>query len=134
MLGEKVGDIRGQAISTRVLPDIGTGPRLETTDSGIGTLCGVQVTQTVTYIGTMRPNGTISGSGEGIVMTESGEGGTFRGAGVGTFVRPGVTSWRGTLIYETTGTALAALNGIAVLFEYEIDESGKSEGHLYEWK
>jgi len=134
MLGQKVGDVRGQIVSTRVLPDIGTGPRMESTDSGIGTLCGIQVTQTVTYVGTMRPNGTIAGNGEGITMGEHGESATFRGAGVGTFVRPGVTSWRGTLLYESASPEFAALNGVAVLFEYEIDESGKSEGHLYEWK
>ena len=42
--------------------------------------------------------------------------------------------WRGALFYETSSDELALLNGIAVLFEYEIDESGKSEGRLYEWK
>ena len=134
MLGKTVGDVRGQAISTRILPDLGQGPRMETTDQGIGTLCGVHVTQTVTYVGTLRPNGTITGIADGVCMTEKGEGATFKGLGVGTFVRPGVTSWRGCLTYETAGTELAALNGIAVLFEYQIDESGKSEGHLFEWK
>ncbi len=134
MLGDKIGDLRGQVIGTRVLPDTGSGPRLESTDQGIGTLYGVQVTQTVTYVGTLRPNGTIAGEGTGVLMTEKGEAATFRGAGVGTFVRPGVTAWRGTLLYETTSKALAKLNGIATLFEYVIDESGKSEGHFYEWK
>jgi hypothetical protein len=133
MLGEKVGDLRGQITSQRVLGDAGAGPRMETTDSGIGTLYGTQVSQTVTYVGTLRPNGTIHGVAEGIVMAENGDMGTFTGHGVGTFVRPGVTKWRGTLCYECTGD-LARLNAIAVLFEYEIDESGKSEGHLYEWK
>jgi hypothetical protein len=133
MLGEKVGDVRGQIITTRVLGDDGAGARMESTDQGIGTLYGIQVTQTVTYVGTLRPNGTISGHANGIVMAENGDAGTFTSHGVGTFVRPGVTKWRGTLCYEATGE-LTRLNGIAVLFEYEIDESGKSEGHLYEWK
>ena len=134
MLGDQIGEIRGQAISTRVLADIGTGPRMETTDQGVGTLLGVQINTTVTYVGTLRPNGTIAGEGTGVVMTEDGEAATYRGAGVGTFVRPGVTSWRGCLLYETTSQKLASLNGIAVLFEYEIDESGKSEGRFFEWK
>jgi hypothetical protein len=134
MLGEQVGDIRGQAISTRVLPDLGQGPRLETTDQGIGTLCGEHVTQTVTYVGTLRPNGTVAGEGTGIVMTDKGEAATFRAIGTGVFVRPGVTRWRGTCLYETQSAALSRLNQIAALFEYEIDEGGKSEGHLFEWK
>jgi len=107
---------------------------MEVTDQGMGTLCGLSVTQTVTYVGTMRPNGTISGGGSGMTMTSDGEAATFRGTGVGRFVRPGVISWRGALLYETASEKLGSLNGIAVLFEYEIDESGKSEGRLYEWK
>ena len=134
MLGEQVGDVRGQSISTRILPDEGQGPRMEVTDHQIGTLCGVSVDATVTYVGTMRPNGTIAGQGTGIVMTADGGSATFRGTGVGHFVRPGVTSWRGALFYETATPELTRLNEIAVLFEYEVDESGKSEGHLFEWK
>jgi len=134
MLGELIGEIRGQAIGTRVLRDEGQGPRMEATDQGSGELYGVSVNQTVTYVGAQRPNGTILGEGTGITMTVDGESATFRGYGVGTFVRPGAVSWRGTLLYETSSKKLARLNGIAVLFEYDIDESGKSEGRLYEWK
>ena len=134
MLGEQIGDARGQSISTRVLPDEGHGPRIEVTDQQVGTLYGVNATFVVTYISTLRPNGTIAGEGTGIAMTTDGGSATFRGRGVGKFVRPGVTSWRGALFYETATPELSRLNGIAVLFEYEVDESGKSEGHLYEWK
>jgi hypothetical protein len=134
MLGDKIGDLRGQNISTRVLPDEGHGPRMEITDQETGTMYGVQVTSTVTYIGTMRPNGTISGDAVGITMGENGEAATFRGSGVGTFIRPGVTTWRGTLFFETESKKLSKLNGIAALFEYTTDESGKTEGHLFEWK
>ena len=134
MLGDTVGEVRGQAISTRILSDEGQGPRMEITDQSAGELYGVSINQTVTYVGVLRPNGTISGEGIGITMTADGESATFRGYGVGTFVRPGAVSWRGTLLYETSSQKLARLNGIAVLFEYEVDESGKSEGLLYEWK
>ena len=134
MLGDMVGEVRGQTISTRVLQDEGRGPRMEVTDQAAGVLCGVSVNQTVTYIGTMRPNGTISGEGSGVTMTASGGAATFRGVGVGRFIRPGVVEWRGSLFYESASDELASLNGIAVLFEYEVDESGKSEGRLYEWK
>jgi hypothetical protein len=45
-----------------------------------------------------------------------------------------VSNWRGALFYETAAAELTRLDEIAVLFEYEVDESGKSEGHLFEWK
>ena len=134
MLGEKIGDLRGQTTSTRVLPDLGSGPRMEITDQSTGTMYGLHVNATITYLGTLRPNGTISGEGTGVLMTEDGEAATYRGAGVGTIVRPGVTSWRGSLFFETESKKLSKLNGIACLFEYSVDEGGKSEGHLTEWK
>lgn len=133
MLGTQIGEIRGHAISTRILPDEGHGPRMEITDQQTGTLCGENVTLTITYVGTLRPNGTLAGYGEGIAMTTSGEGATFKGIGAGRFTRPGATSWRGALCFESAAASLSRLNGIAVLFEYEVDESGKSEGKLYEW-
>ena len=134
MFGDTLGETRGQTVGSRILPDEGQGPRMELTDSSVGTLCGVSINQTVTYVGTLRPNGTISGEGIGVTMTTTGGNATFRGTGVGHFVRPGATRWVGSLFYETASGELERLNGIAVLFEYEVDESGKSEGKFYEWK
>src|SRR5436305_304939 len=128
MLGDPIGDVKGQTIGTRVLHDAGQGPRMEITDRSTGELCGVPVTSTVTYLGTMRPNNSITGEGTGIVITEDSETATFRGAGIGTFSGPGAMHWVGSLFYETTSTKLARLNGIAVAFEYDVDESGKSHG------
>src|SRR5262245_834497 len=101
MLGDNIGELRGQNISTRVLPDEGQGPRMEVTERSLGTLCGVHVDATVTYVGSLRPNATIAGSGTGVVMTEDGEAAAFRSTGVGRMIKPGVTSWRGAAFYET---------------------------------
>ncbi|MFQ6393494.1 hypothetical protein ACLMAJ_08585 [Nocardia sp. KC 131] len=103
------------------------------TDHQVGTLCGVQAEATVTYLGTMRPNGTISGVGTGFVVTASGQTATFEGKGVGRFTGPGQISWRGALFYETDSEELSRLNGIATVFEYMVID-GKSEGRLFEWK
>lgn len=134
MLGERIGELNGQTIGTRILTDEGRGPRMEVTDHATGVLYGIQVTSTVTYIGTLRPNGTITGEGTGFVLTADGHSANFRGTGVGTFTRPGAISWRGALFFETTADELSRLNGIAALFEYQVDESGKSEGQFTEWK
>jgi hypothetical protein len=58
---------------------------------------------------------------------------TFTGTGVARFTGPGQLTWRGALFYETTSDELSSLNGIAVLFEYQVADS-KSEGRLFEWK
>ena len=43
-------------------------------------------------------------------------------------------AWRGALYFQTTAERLAQLNGIAVVFEFESDESGKTAGKNWEWK
>jgi hypothetical protein len=134
MLGQTVGEVRGDTVGRRIVEDEGQGPGMEVTDSGSGTLLGVNVTQTVTYVGHMRPDGSLAGEGTGLVMTPDGEGGTFRGRGVGKFTGPGAVSWRGLLLYEMGSGKLAGLNGMAVMFEYEVDSAGKSVGTFYEWK
>jgi hypothetical protein len=133
MLGEQVGELNGEVISTRVLEDTGLGPRTEVTDHQVGTLCGVQVETTVTYTSTMRPNGTLAGTGNGVVVTASGQTATFHGSGVGKFSGQGRVNYRGAIFYETTSQELSRLNGIAVVFEYEVTDR-MSEGRLYEWK
>lgn len=133
MLGEQVAEFNGQAVSTRVLEDIGFGPRTELTDHQVGTLCGVQVESTVTYIGTLRPNGTLTGSGTGYTVTADGHTATFRGQGAGRFTGPGQISWRGAVFYESDAEEFSRLNGIACAFEYTVT-GGKSEGRFYEWK
>jgi hypothetical protein len=107
---------------------------MEITDQQVGTLCGVNTTATVTYLATMRPNGTLFGEATGVTMSTVGEMATFRGSGVGTINPNGSVTYRGAIYYESTTPKLSRLNGIAVLFEYSVDEGGKSEGHLFEWK
>ena len=77
--------------------------------------------------------GPAAGNGNGFVVTASGQTATFTGHGVASFTGPGELTWRGALFYETTSDELSRLNGIAVLFEYQVAD-GKSEGRLFEWK
>jgi hypothetical protein len=134
MLGDKVGEAQGQILGRRIIQDNGGGTAMEVTDAGSGTLLGVNMQQTVTYVARMHPEGHLDGEGTGIVMTAEGEGGTLRGRGVGKFTGPGAVSWRGLLLYETGSGKLSGLNGMAVMFEYEVDAAGKSVGKFYEWK
>ena len=74
-----------------------------------------------------------SSTSSGFVVTASGQTATFTGNGTGRFTGPGHLTWRGALFYETTSDELSSLNGIAVVFEYQVAD-GKSEGRLFEWK
>jgi len=44
------------------------------------------------------------------------------------------TSWRGAVYYQTASKNLSRLNGIAVIFEYEVDADGNSQSKAWEWK
>jgi len=133
MLGELLGEERGQTTSIRVLPTE-TTPRLEISFTAQGTLLGEDVTDMGTYISAARPDGTMYGEGQGVMMTAKGEMASWKGQGVGRFTRPGAVAWRGAIYFETTSKKLAKLNGVAVVYEFESDEGGKTESKNWEWK
>jgi hypothetical protein len=135
MLGELLGEELGQITTTRVLPaDGGRGPRVEVSFQSNGTLLGQHSTDMGTYIAEMRPDGSMIGEGQGVTRTERGETATWRGQGVGHFTSSGRQSWRGSILYEANSEGLARLNGVACVFEDEVDESGKMEVKSWEWK
>ena len=135
MLGEQIGEETGQITGMRVLPDQGAGPKVEVSFQASGTLLGAHVTNIGTYVSVTRPDGTLFGDGQGIAMTDDGEAAAWRGQGVGRFTGRGTAvAYRGAIYFQTTSQRLARLNGIAVVFEYESDESGKTTDKTYEWK
>lgn len=134
MLGEILGEERGQITAMRVLPSNGRGARVEVSFQASGTILGHDSTDVVTYYSEARPDGTMFGEGQGVIMTADGETVTFTGRGFGRFTRPGAVAWRGALYYETASRKLARLNGTVGVFEFESDEGGKTEGKVWEWK
>jgi hypothetical protein len=136
MLGEQIGQESGQTTGMRVLPgdDVG-GVKVEVSFQHTGTLLGIHGSTMGTYVSVTRPDGSLYGEGQGAFMTEDGEMAAWKGSGVGQFTGRGTAvSWRGAIYYQTTSERLARLNGIAALFENDIDDSGKSDDRTYEWK
>ena len=133
MLGDKLSEQKGKITNQRVLPSSG-GPSMENSYQATGTLFGLKYTDTGTYTAVMRPDGSLYGEGQGILMTEDGGAATWRGSGVGKLGAGGAVSYRGAVYYQTTHPKLSKLNGIATLFEYEVDAQGGTVGHLWEWK
>ena len=135
MLGEKLGEETGRITVQRVLPSEGPGPKVEVSFEGRGTLLGVEMTDMGTYVSSARPDGTLFGSGQGIIMTKEGDMVSWTGQGVGRFTgRGSAVSWRGAIYYQTASQKLARLNSVAVVFEYEVDEEGKVHATIWEWK
>ncbi|HKN39765.1 MAG TPA: hypothetical protein VJ456_11720 [Acidimicrobiia bacterium] len=135
MLGELLSEDRGQITNTRVLPsEPGQGPRLEISFESHGTLLGIDYQEVATYTGMARPDGTILGEGQGLVTSSSGDLATWRGTGVGHMTETGGTEFRGAIYFETASANWARLNGVAGVFEYAADASGKTESKVWEWK
>jgi hypothetical protein len=134
MLGEQVGLETGQVTGMRVLASEGD-PIVEVSFQATGTLLGIRETNMGTYTTVTRPDGTLFGEGQGVVMTDDGELASWKGDGAGRFTGSGTAvSWRGALYYQSASPRLARLNSMAVVFEYETDASGKTEAKAFEWK
>jgi hypothetical protein len=78
MLGEQIAELKGKVTSQRVL-DI-EGPSIETSVSVSGILKGIQIKETLTFIGKpTNTHGIIHGKGIGVVMAEESELATYTG-------------------------------------------------------
>jgi len=134
MLGEKLGAESGRVTSQRVLPNPGGGPKMETSFQATGTVLGVNETDTGTYWAVVRPDGTLYGEGQGVVMGQGGEMATWVGQGVGTLKKNGSVSYRGAVYYQTTSPTWLRLNSVAAIFEFEVDAQGNLKSEIWEWK
>ena len=130
MLGEKIGEGTGQVIGQRVLE----GHRMEVSVRGTGKLLGLDMQETITYEATMRPDGSLQGTGRGIAMGANGEAATYIAAGIGTMKASGDVAWRGAFFYTSQSKTWSKLNGTCVVFEAEVTAKGESKATLHEWK
>lgn len=134
MLGERIGEDTGKVTSQRVLPAVNGAVRMETSFQAAGSTYGVAATDRGTYIATMRPDGTLYGEGQGVLMGNGGEAATWIGQGIGTFKKDGTISYRGACYYQSASPSWARLNTIVGVFEFEVDAQGNTKGQLTEWK
>src|ERR1700749_4516209 len=137
MLGQKISEMQGKMTTQRVLPVDQGSPKFESTFEISGTLLNYQAKAMVTYWSTILPNGTLYGEcpNQGMVLTQSGDTATFRAAGAGKFTNAaGAASFRGAIYYSAQSAALAKLNGLAVVYEWDVDESGNALLKAWEWK
>jgi hypothetical protein len=135
MLGDLIAEEQGQITARRVLRgEHGLAPTMESSFQTTGQLLSVDVNDTGTYIARLRADGTLYGEGQGILMSPTGAHASWQGSGVGQFTESGAVSWRGSIVYDTDSPEFAELRGVAGVFEWEIDASGKAVGKFWAWK
>jgi hypothetical protein len=135
MLGEKIGEFTGKTTGRRIIPNDEHGPKMEISMEQAGSILGINVVDWGTY--EAAPCGKhLEGKGIGISMTADGETVNWTATGIGNFTGKGQgVAWRGMISYHTESQKLSRLNGLCVVFEYDIDETGNNtKGRVFEWK
>jgi len=133
MLGEQIGEETGKVMVRRVI-SIDGGTKVEVTVQGTGKLLGVETRNTVTYVAGIRPDGSLYGEAQGLVIGKGGEQATFKAAGVGKLLEGGAVSYRGASYYYSDSPNFRRLNAVAVVFEYSADADGNTKSNAWEWK
>ena len=133
MLGQELGGSTGKRTGRRVL-SVDGGFKVEVSFEANGTMLGVQCKEIGTYTSTSRPDGTLFGEGQGVLITPEGEVVTWKGSGVGVLSGGGSANYRGAVYYSTASAKLASLNKIAGVFEFEGDADGNTRSRIWEWK
>ncbi|WP_084964467.1 hypothetical protein [Thermoactinospora rubra] len=136
MLGDLLEQEQGQATSTRVLPFTeGQPPTVEVSFEAKGRVLDTDITDMGTYTSVPRPDGTLFGEGQGVMMSADGDVVTWRGQGIGRITGAGGgSSWRGAIYYRSESERFARINGCVGVFEFEVDDSGKTSAQVWEWK
>ncbi len=122
-------EAEGKVIGIKRLSD----GRLEHKDAIRGKFLGEEFSVTVKTIGGYRPDGTTYAEAQGSI--EQGEV-TIKYSllGAATKDQDGTTKYRGVLCVSCPPGKLAYLNGIAILFEAELDDGGNIKGRGWEWR
>lgn len=133
MLGDPIGEMKGRVTYVKVV-DV-EGPTMETSVSASGTLKGVQVTETLTYMASPSSQSALHGVGNGIIQGSDGEIATYTGEGIGRYDASGILKWRGAVFFQTnSGGKLEFLNNIVGVFEAQVDTQGNFTDKTWEWK
>ena len=133
MLGEQIGEESGKVMVRRVV-SVDGGTKVEVTVQSTGKFLGVEARSNVTYWAGIRPDGSLYGEGQGLIVGKGGEQATFKGQGVGRLLAGGAVSYRGASYYYSDSPSFRRLNAVAALFEYEADADGNTKNKAWEWK
>ena len=130
MLGDKLGDAKGRATSTRLLPFEGDAPRIEASFTGEGTFLGQPMTLIGSYWESSRGEGVKFGDARMLLTLADGESVFFRGSGVSG--RPAHYASFGDFPWSTKG--LTRLKGVGAVVEYDMLEAGGFAWRMWEWR
>ena len=134
-LGDLIMEETGQVTGMRVLSTDASGTNIETSLQLTGTIRGVAQTTIWTYTTLTRPDGSIYGSGHGVMTTQDGDVIHLIGHGSGQAAPPGGTTNFRTMLHAHSASAkYADLNSIGLAGEYDVAPDGSAVNKCWEWK
>ncbi len=134
MLGEQIYEARGKRTGRRALSTDGGGFKVEVSFESGGKLLGFDTHEIGTYWSEARPDGSLYGEGQGVILTTTGGMVTWKGGGVGKILETGAVNYRGAIYFTTATPQLTRLNPVVGVFEYDVDVEGNTHTKLWEWK
>jgi hypothetical protein len=134
MSGNLIGEFKGKATGYRVTEILMNGPKIEASFRQTGKLLGVDAFDMATYWSIMTAPDVMYGEGQGVVRSMSGEMASYRGTGTAKMMSGGMPVWRGALYLQSPTPKWGVLNGVAVVYEYELDANDNTHVRLWEWK
>ena len=134
MLGELLYEETGNVTGIKVLPPEGGAVVLEVSLQAAGRFQGVEHTSIWTYTSTTRPDGSIFGQGRGVLTTADGDVVHILARASDQSGGPGSpVNYRGAFHFQTRSEKFSRLNGMAAVFEYDVDATGKAAAKIWEW-
>ena len=131
MLGRQIEEGRGKRTGRRVI-STDLNFKIEASVEETATILGVEGMSIITYVASTKPDGSLEGEGGGVFSSAQGDFVTWKGTGVGRFGEDGSIHYCGSLSFITTSPKLMALNGIAGVFQWEIDAQGNTHSQIWE--
>ena len=132
MLGDQISQSTGKRLVRRILSV--DPPTAEVSFEETGQMLGVPNSGSGTYTSVIRPDGTLFGQGQGLIISQDGDAITWTGSGLGKFGPGGSVSYRGMLFFKTASEKLARINNACGAFEFETDPAGNTTSKIWEWK
>ncbi len=137
MLAEQIGNFHGRSTADRLLPSEGPYAKFETTLEAKGAILGISARILATYWSTVSADGHFYGKSaqQTALITEDGEIAVLSGSGAGRLSGTGVpVHVRGAMYSQGARGKLAALNGRALIYEWDEDHHGSLQIKIWEWK
>jgi hypothetical protein len=134
MLSEKLGSEHGHVINRRVLPgEEFRYMKMEISFESEIEVLGVKGQNLGTYTIVERGPGQVYAEGQGIIMTETGEGAIWNGFGVAQMSPDGTMKVGAAIAIQTTSEKLTSLNHMTVVVEHHAHPDGNLHSDLYGW-